>query len=123
MGEFEVHRVRFFELVPAGVRCMAYRHRGCRLALARTDGAVEVYNFAANYYMEKVGGECGENGEDQAGWWWWGVWVGRQEVGAGLGDGRETEGERGELGWGLRVTKGRTGRGDRWETGGEWWGW
>ncbi|OXB65092.1 hypothetical protein ASZ78_008375 [Callipepla squamata] len=54
MGEFEVHRVRFFGLVPAGVRCMAYHDRGRRLALARTDGAVEVYNFAANYFMEKA---------------------------------------------------------------------
>ncbi|NXF79518.1 UTP4 protein, partial [Sclerurus mexicanus] len=54
MGEFEVHRVRFFGLVPAGVRCLACQPRGARLALARTDGAVEVYNFAANYYQEKV---------------------------------------------------------------------
>ncbi|XP_027502286.1 U3 small nucleolar RNA-associated protein 4 homolog [Corapipo altera] len=54
MGEFEVHRVRFFGLVPAGVRCLACQPRGSRLALARTDGAVEVYNFAANYYQEKV---------------------------------------------------------------------
>ncbi|NXL47655.1 UTP4 protein, partial [Podilymbus podiceps] len=54
MGEFEVHRVRFFGLVPAGVRCLACQPRGSRLALARTDGAVEVYNFAANYFQEKV---------------------------------------------------------------------
>ncbi|NWZ55840.1 U3 small nucleolar RNA-associated protein 4 homolog [Haliaeetus albicilla] len=54
MGEFEVHRVRFFGLVPAGVRCLACQPRGGRLALARTDGAVEVYNFAANYFQEKV---------------------------------------------------------------------
>lgn len=54
MGEFEVHRVRFFGLVPAGVRCLACHPRGTRLALARTDGAVEVYNFAANYFQEKV---------------------------------------------------------------------
>ncbi|NXR64968.1 UTP4 protein, partial [Rhadina sibilatrix] len=54
MGEFEVHRVRFFGLVPAGVRCLACHPRGARLALARTDGAVEVYNFAANYFQEKV---------------------------------------------------------------------
>ncbi|NXP96254.1 UTP4 protein, partial [Passerina amoena] len=50
----EVHRVRFFGLVPAGVRCLACHPRGTRLALARTDGAVEVYNFAANYFQEKV---------------------------------------------------------------------
>ncbi|NXH16573.1 UTP4 protein, partial [Bucco capensis] len=54
MGEFEVHRVRFFGLVPAGVRCLACQPRGARLALARTDGAVEIYNFAANYFQEKV---------------------------------------------------------------------
>ncbi|XP_062442273.1 U3 small nucleolar RNA-associated protein 4 homolog [Rhea pennata] len=54
MGEFEVHRVRFFSFVPAGVRCLAYHRRAGRLALARTDGAVEVYNFAANYFQEKA---------------------------------------------------------------------
>uniref|UniRef100_A0A8B9NW52 UTP4 small subunit processome component n=1 Tax=Apteryx owenii TaxID=8824 RepID=A0A8B9NW52_APTOW len=54
MGEFEVHRVRFFSYVPAGVRCLAYHRRTDRLALARTDGAVEVYNFAANYFQEKA---------------------------------------------------------------------
>lgn len=59
MGEFEVHRVRFFGLVPAGVRCLACHPRGSRLALARTDGAVEVYNFAANYFQEKVRGRAG----------------------------------------------------------------
>ncbi|KAK2530195.1 Cirh1a [Columba guinea] len=54
MGEFEVHRVRFFGLVPAGVRCLAWQPRSARLALARTDGTVEIYNFAANYFQEKV---------------------------------------------------------------------
>lgn len=56
MGEFEVHRVRFFGLVPAGVRCLAWQPRSARLALARTDGTVEIYNFAANYFQEKVRG-------------------------------------------------------------------
>ncbi|NXC21014.1 UTP4 protein, partial [Corythaeola cristata] len=56
MGEFEVHRVRFFGLVPAGVRCLACQPRGARLALARTDGAVEIYNLAANCFQEKVRG-------------------------------------------------------------------
>ncbi|NXU40067.1 UTP4 protein, partial [Drymodes brunneopygia] len=44
----------FFGLVPAGVRCLALHPRGGRLALARTDGAVAVFNFAANYFQEKV---------------------------------------------------------------------
>ncbi|KAM8947667.1 U3 small nucleolar RNA-associated protein 4 homolog isoform 2-T2 [Pelodytes ibericus] len=54
MGEFKVHRVRFFNYVPSGVRCMAYAPRTDRLALARNDSSVEVYNFSANYYQEKA---------------------------------------------------------------------
>ncbi|XP_040427229.1 U3 small nucleolar RNA-associated protein 4 homolog [Cygnus olor] len=54
MGEFEVHRVRFFGLVPAGVRCLAYLPRGRRLALARTDGAVEVYGLGGSCFQEKA---------------------------------------------------------------------
>ncbi|XP_067392855.1 U3 small nucleolar RNA-associated protein 4 homolog [Emydura macquarii macquarii] len=53
MGEFQVHRVRFFAYVPAGIRCVAHSARSDRLALARTNGALEVYNFAANYFQEK----------------------------------------------------------------------
>ncbi|XP_038223847.1 U3 small nucleolar RNA-associated protein 4 homolog isoform X1 [Dermochelys coriacea] len=53
MGEFQVHRVRFFAYVPAGIRCVALSARSGRLALARTNGALEVYNFAANYFQEK----------------------------------------------------------------------
>ncbi|KAM9182934.1 U3 small nucleolar RNA-associated protein 4 homolog [Mergus octosetaceus] len=54
MGPLEVHRVRFFGLVPAGVRCLAYLPRGRRLALARTDGAVEVYGLAEGCFQEKA---------------------------------------------------------------------
>ncbi|XP_029464180.1 U3 small nucleolar RNA-associated protein 4 homolog [Rhinatrema bivittatum] len=54
MGEFRVHRVRFFAFLPSGVRCMDYCSRSDRLALARMDGSVEVYNFPANYFQEKV---------------------------------------------------------------------
>ncbi|KAM4605834.1 U3 small nucleolar RNA-associated protein 4 homolog [Discoglossus pictus] len=54
MGEFKVHRVRFFDYVPSGVRCLAYSPQTDRLAVARNDGSVEVYNFSANYYLEKV---------------------------------------------------------------------
>uniref|UniRef100_A0A3Q3JUW6 DUF7165 domain-containing protein n=1 Tax=Monopterus albus TaxID=43700 RepID=A0A3Q3JUW6_MONAL len=42
MGEFKVHRVRFFDYMPG------------RLALARADGAVEIFNFADSYFQEKV---------------------------------------------------------------------
>ncbi|XP_044125682.1 U3 small nucleolar RNA-associated protein 4 homolog [Bufo gargarizans] len=54
MGEFKVHRVRFFDYVPSGVCCMAYSEETERLAVARNDGSVEVYNFPANYYQETV---------------------------------------------------------------------
>ncbi|XP_068115701.1 U3 small nucleolar RNA-associated protein 4 homolog isoform X2 [Hyperolius riggenbachi] len=54
MGEYKVHRVRFFDYVPSGVRCIAHSEQTERLAVARTDGSVEVFNFPANYYQEKV---------------------------------------------------------------------
>ncbi|KAM4018697.1 U3 small nucleolar RNA-associated protein 4 homolog [Anomaloglossus baeobatrachus] len=54
MGEFKVHRVRFFDFVPSGVRCMSYSDQTERLAVARNDGSVEIYNFSANYYQEKI---------------------------------------------------------------------
>uniref|UniRef100_A0A2K5N612 UTP4 small subunit processome component n=1 Tax=Cercocebus atys TaxID=9531 RepID=A0A2K5N612_CERAT len=59
MGEFKVHRVRFFNYVPSGIRCVAYNNQSNRLAVSRTDGTVEVYNLSANYFQEKVGCEDG----------------------------------------------------------------
>ncbi|XP_068459150.1 U3 small nucleolar RNA-associated protein 4 homolog [Clinocottus analis] len=54
MGEFKVHRVRFFDYMPAAIRAMAFNRRTERLALARADGALEIFNFADNYFQEKV---------------------------------------------------------------------
>lgn len=54
MGEFKVHRVRFFDYMPAAIRAMAFNRRTERLALARADGALEVFNFNDNYFQEKV---------------------------------------------------------------------
>ncbi|XP_061892003.1 U3 small nucleolar RNA-associated protein 4 homolog [Entelurus aequoreus] len=54
MGEFTVHRVRFFDYMPSALRAMAYNHRSERLAVARTDSSVEIFNFSDNYYQEKV---------------------------------------------------------------------
>uniref|UniRef100_A0A5F8HK92 UTP4 small subunit processome component n=1 Tax=Monodelphis domestica TaxID=13616 RepID=A0A5F8HK92_MONDO len=53
MGEFKVHRVRFFNYVPVGIRCVAYNHQSNRLAVSRVDGTVEIYNLAANSFQEK----------------------------------------------------------------------
>uniref|UniRef100_A0A2K5E7C2 UTP4 small subunit processome component n=1 Tax=Aotus nancymaae TaxID=37293 RepID=A0A2K5E7C2_AOTNA len=53
MGEFKVHRVRFFNYVPSAIRCVAYNNHSNRLAVSRTDGTVEIYNLSANYFQEK----------------------------------------------------------------------
>lgn len=54
MGEFKVHRVRFFDYMPSAIRAMAYHSRTERLAVARADGALELFNFTDNYFQEKV---------------------------------------------------------------------
>ncbi|KAK2841753.1 hypothetical protein Q5P01_011953 [Channa striata] len=54
MGEFTVHRVRFFDYMPSAIRAMAFHSGSERLAVARADGAVELFNFADNYFQEKV---------------------------------------------------------------------
>ncbi|XP_077167007.1 U3 small nucleolar RNA-associated protein 4 homolog [Paroedura picta] len=55
MGEFQVHRARLFAFLPAGVRCLAAsRAASRRLAVGRTDGALEVYDLRANAFQEKV---------------------------------------------------------------------
>lgn len=54
MGEFEVHRVRFFDYMPSAIGAMAFNVQTERLAVARADGTVEIFNFADNYFQEKV---------------------------------------------------------------------
>ncbi|XP_034541161.1 U3 small nucleolar RNA-associated protein 4 homolog [Notolabrus celidotus] len=54
MGEFKVHRVRFFDYMPSAIRAMAFNRHTERLALARADGALEIFCFADNYFQEKV---------------------------------------------------------------------
>lgn len=49
-----MHRVRFFHYMPSAIRTMAFNSRSERLALARADGSVEIFNFADNYFQEKV---------------------------------------------------------------------
>ncbi|KAM6926737.1 U3 small nucleolar RNA-associated protein 4 homolog [Lycodopsis pacificus] len=78
MGEFKVHRVRFFDYMPTAIRAMAFNSRTERLAVARTDGALEIFNFADNYFQEKViPGQDGRAVEALC-------WVGRRLFSAGL---------------------------------------
>ncbi|XP_012707774.2 U3 small nucleolar RNA-associated protein 4 homolog [Fundulus heteroclitus] len=84
MGEFKVHRVRFFDYMPSAIRAMAFNSHTERLAVARADGAVEIFNFADNYFQEKViPGRDGRTVEALC-------WVGRRLFSAGL-DGELTE--------------------------------
>ncbi|KAK9517314.1 hypothetical protein VZT92_025197 [Zoarces viviparus] len=78
MGEFKVHRVRFFDYMPTAIRAMAFNSRTERLAVARTDGALEIFNFADNYFQEKViPGQDGRAVEALC-------WVGRRLFSGGL---------------------------------------
>lgn len=49
-----MHRVRFFDYMPSAIRAMAFNSRTERLAVARADGAVEIFNFADRHFQEKV---------------------------------------------------------------------
>ncbi|XP_057691890.1 U3 small nucleolar RNA-associated protein 4 homolog [Corythoichthys intestinalis] len=81
MGEFKVHRVRFFNYMPSAIRAMAFNSRTERLALARADGTVEVFNFTDNYFQEKViPGRDGAGIESLC-------WVGQRLFSAGLSGG------------------------------------
>ncbi|KAM6936869.1 U3 small nucleolar RNA-associated protein 4 homolog [Xenentodon cancila] len=78
MGEFKVHRVRFFDYMPSAIRAMAFNRSTERLAVARLDGAVEIFNFADNYFQEKVIPGCEGRTVEAL------CWVGQRLFGAGL---------------------------------------
>ncbi|KAI3371763.1 hypothetical protein L3Q82_024314, partial [Scortum barcoo] len=78
MGEFKVHRVRFFDYLPGAIRAAALNRRTERLAVSRADGAVELFNFSDNYFQEKViPGQDSRTVEALC-------WVGQRLFGAGL---------------------------------------
>ncbi|XP_072551252.1 U3 small nucleolar RNA-associated protein 4 homolog [Salminus brasiliensis] len=54
MGEFKVHRVRFFDYMPSAIRALAFQPQRERIAVARTDGSVEIFNRADCFFQEKV---------------------------------------------------------------------
>ncbi|KAK7891991.1 hypothetical protein WMY93_023954 [Mugilogobius chulae] len=54
MGDFKVHRVRFFDFVPSGIKALAFNRDTERLAVARELGSLELFNFSDNYCQEKV---------------------------------------------------------------------
>ncbi|XP_031420781.1 U3 small nucleolar RNA-associated protein 4 homolog isoform X2 [Clupea harengus] len=54
MGEFKVHRVRFFDYMPSGIRAIAFNRQTERIAVARVDGSVEIFTILYNLFQEKV---------------------------------------------------------------------
>ncbi|XP_047008751.2 U3 small nucleolar RNA-associated protein 4 homolog [Ictalurus punctatus] len=54
MGEFKVHRVRFFDYMPSAVHALAFAPQRERIAAARADGSVEIFNVADHLFQEKV---------------------------------------------------------------------
>ncbi|XP_016318147.1 U3 small nucleolar RNA-associated protein 4 homolog [Sinocyclocheilus anshuiensis] len=81
MGEFKVHRVRFFDYMPSGIRALAFNQDTERMAVARVDGSVEVFHCSDRFFQEKIipGREqCGIEGLS---------WVGERLFSAGLNGG------------------------------------
>ncbi|XP_051580031.1 U3 small nucleolar RNA-associated protein 4 homolog [Myxocyprinus asiaticus] len=54
MGEFKVHRVRFFDYMPTGIRALAFHPQNERMAVARMDGSVEIFHCSDNFFQEKI---------------------------------------------------------------------
>uniref|UniRef100_W5LKC1 UTP4 small subunit processome component n=1 Tax=Astyanax mexicanus TaxID=7994 RepID=W5LKC1_ASTMX len=54
MGEFKVHRVRFFDYMPSAIRALAFQPQREKIAVARTSGSVEIFNCADRFFQEKI---------------------------------------------------------------------
>ena len=53
MGEFIVHRARFFEFQPKAIQSMSYDEIGKKLAISRSDNTIEIW-CTSNEYIESV---------------------------------------------------------------------
>ncbi|XP_061163479.1 U3 small nucleolar RNA-associated protein 4 homolog [Saccostrea echinata] len=54
MGEFRVHRVRFFEYQPKAIQSIVYGKEVNKVALSRSDGCIEIWDVANDWYQEKI---------------------------------------------------------------------
>ncbi|KAL2093088.1 hypothetical protein ACEWY4_010400 [Coilia grayii] len=78
MGEFKVHRVRFFDYMPSGIRTIAFNRQTERIAVARMDGSVEIFKLSDNLFQEKVIPGKEQRGIEAL------CWVGERLFSAGL---------------------------------------
>ncbi|KAK7151929.1 hypothetical protein R3I94_008310 [Phoxinus phoxinus] len=84
MGEFKVHRVRFFDYMPSAIRALAFNQPNETMAVARMDGAVEIFLVSDKFFQGKIipgRDQCGIEGL---------TWVGERLFSAGL-NGQITE--------------------------------
>lgn len=54
MGEFKVHRAKFFEFMPSGIQCMAHSKEIDCLAVGRADGSIDLWKTKDNWYHQKT---------------------------------------------------------------------
>lgn len=54
MGDARVHRVRFYNVEPKAIHCMAYDPDHRKLALSRADSSVEVWNIRNTAFLERT---------------------------------------------------------------------
>lgn len=54
MSTSRVHRVRFYNVEPKAIHCMAYARECRKLALSRADSSVEVWNLRNTAFLERV---------------------------------------------------------------------
>uniref|UniRef100_A0A4W4G369 Anaphase-promoting complex subunit 4 WD40 domain-containing protein n=1 Tax=Electrophorus electricus TaxID=8005 RepID=A0A4W4G369_ELEEL len=78
MGEFTVHRVRFFHYMPSAVRALAFQPQRQKIAVARTDGSLEILNRADHLFQEKVIPGREQRGTEAL------AWAGQRLFSAGL---------------------------------------
>lgn len=54
MGEFLVHQIRFFDYTPTAIHCIAYDELNKKLAVSRSDGAIEIWSINDDWYQERL---------------------------------------------------------------------
>ena len=50
----DLHKCQFFDYAPAAVQAIAYSTDGVRVAVARSDADIEIWNVGADWLLEKV---------------------------------------------------------------------
>ncbi|XP_034249817.1 U3 small nucleolar RNA-associated protein 4 homolog [Thrips palmi] len=68
MSEARVHRVRFYNVEPKAIHCMAYDPDHRKIALSRADSSVEIWNLYHTAYLEQVIPGCPQGSVEALAW-------------------------------------------------------